>query len=213
MDELELLKKDWQKDTVEYPKLTAQEIYPMLLKKSSSLVKWIFIISLLEFAFWSFISFAFKDSDAMTRFEEYNVEYILVPLSIIGYIILFYFFYMFFKNYRRINTTDNAKTLMETILKTRRTVKQYVIFNLVFLVISTFVSLWIVFNNDMTFIKALEEAAVNGSTFKVYATTILATVLALTVAIGLILLFYYLIYGILLKRLNRNYKELKKLDF
>jgi len=212
MDELELLKKDWQKDTAEFPIVTAKEIYPMLLKKSSSLVKWIFIISLLEFAFWSLISFVFKDSDALTRFEGYHMEYILLPLTVVGYIILFYFFYMFFKNYRRINTTDDAKTLMETILKTRRTVKQYVIFNLAFLVISTFVYLWIVLNNDETFITALEQAAANGSTFKVYATTIIATIIALSIAIGLILLFYYLIYGILLKRLNRNYKELKKLE-
>ena len=212
MDELELLKKDWQKDTAEFPKVTAKEIYPMLLKKSSSLVKWIFIISLLEFAFWSLISFVFKDSDALTRFEDYNVEYIFIPLTIAGYIILFYFFYMFFKNYRSINTTDNAKTLMETILKTRRTVKQYVIFNLAFLVISTFVTLWIAFNNDENFITALEQAAADGSTFKVYAMTIIATIIALAMAIGLILLFYYLIYGILLKRLNRNYKELKKLE-
>ena len=46
MDELELLKKDWQKDDANYPKLTFDEIYKMLLKKSSSIVKWIFIIFL-----------------------------------------------------------------------------------------------------------------------------------------------------------------------
>jgi len=46
-DELELLKKDWQKQSEALPKLTAEEIYPMLHKKSSSIVKWIFIISLI----------------------------------------------------------------------------------------------------------------------------------------------------------------------
>ena len=39
MDELELLKNDWQKDNANYPKLTYDEIYKMLLKKSSSIVK------------------------------------------------------------------------------------------------------------------------------------------------------------------------------
>jgi hypothetical protein len=133
-------------------------------------------------------------------------------MTIIGYVILFYFFYMFFKNYRNINTTDDAKTLMETILKTRRTVKQYVIFNLIYLVISTFVALAIVFKNDENFISMLEKASQNGETFKIYATTIVATLLVLAVAIIIILIFYYLIYGILLKRLNQNYKELKKLE-
>jgi len=51
MDELELLKKDWQKNDKEYPKLSYNDIYKMILKKSSSIVKWIFIISLLEFVF------------------------------------------------------------------------------------------------------------------------------------------------------------------
>ena len=36
MDELELLKKDWQKEDSKYPKLTYNEIYKMILKKSSS---------------------------------------------------------------------------------------------------------------------------------------------------------------------------------
>ncbi len=52
MDELDLLKKDWNKGDSKYPKLSYNEIYKMILKKSSSIVKWIFIISLLEFGFW-----------------------------------------------------------------------------------------------------------------------------------------------------------------
>lgn len=49
MDELELLKKDWQKRERMHPKLSYDEIYSMLWKKSSSIVKWIFIISVIEF--------------------------------------------------------------------------------------------------------------------------------------------------------------------
>ncbi|MBT8272285.1 MAG: hypothetical protein KJO77_00675 [Bacteroidia bacterium] len=212
MDELELLKRDWQKQDDRYPKLTYNEIYKMILKKSSSIVKWIFIISLLEFAFWTFISFAFKDSESILKFKEYNAENILIPLSIIGYVILAYFFYLFYKNYRSISATDSAKKLMEKILKTRRTVKQYVAFNLIYLFISTFVALGILFKRDDDFASIIDEASANGELFLLYAKTILATLIALGLAIGLILIFYYLIYGILLKRLNRNYKELKKLE-
>ena len=98
MDELELLKKDWQKEDSKYPKLSYNDIYKMILKKSSSIVKWIFIISLMEFALWTLISFGLKDSESMKRFEEYDADLIVIPLSIIGYIILAYFFYLFFKN-------------------------------------------------------------------------------------------------------------------
>ena len=43
MDELELLKKDWRKKEEYLPKLSYDEIYKMIWKKSSSIVKWIFL--------------------------------------------------------------------------------------------------------------------------------------------------------------------------
>jgi hypothetical protein len=212
MDELELLKKDWQKNDKEYPKLSYNDIYKMILKKSSSIVKWIFIISLLEFVFWGFISFALKDTEVMERYESYNAESIMIPLTIINFAILVYFFYRFFKNYRSISVTDNAKKLMKNILKTRRTVKQYVAFNLIFLFISTFVVLGIQFKKDDQIVSMIDKAATNGELFKFYAVTILTTLLVLGIMIIIFLGFYYLIYGILLKRLNKNYRELKKLE-
>ena len=212
MDELELLKKDWQKTDSKYPKLTYDEIYKMILKKSSSIVKWIFIISLLEFVFWTLISFGLKDTETMKRFEQYDADLILIPLSALGYIILAYFFYLFFKNYKTISATDTAKNLMENILKTRRTVKYYVAFNLVYLVIATIAVLFIEFDQDQQLIGKLNEASANGDVFKFYATIIISVFLVLAVFIALLLLFYYIIYGLLLKKLNRNYRELRKLE-
>jgi uncharacterized membrane protein YwzB len=212
LDELELLKKDWQKENKDFPKLTYNDIYKMILKKSSSIVKWIFIISILEFVFWAVLSYALKDADYNQRFKEYHAENIMTPLIIIGYVIIAYFLYRFFLNYRSISVTNNAKLLMENILKTRRTVKQYVAANLGLLVVSSFVVLGIQFNRDEQMISVIEKATANGELFKFYAVTILVTLIALALIIGLLLLFYYLIYGILLKRLNKNYKELKKLE-
>lgn len=212
MDELELLKKDWKKEDNKYPKLSKDEIYKMILKKSSSIVKWIFIISLLEFAFWTLISFAMKDTESMNRIESYDADYIIIPVSIIGYIILAYFFYLFYRNYRRISVTDNAKVLMQNILKTRKTVKHYVLFNLGYLVVATFIFSAIMFEQDPEFTNHLSTAAENGKTFEFYAITIASIVIMLVLIIGVLLLFYFLIYGLLLKRLKRNYSELKKME-
>lgn len=212
MDELDILKKDWQKEDSRYPKLSYNDIYVMILKKSSSIVKWIFIISIIEFVFWTVISFALKDAEFNKKFESYNAGNIMIPFMVLGYLILAYFFYKFFMNYRTISVTDNAKRLMENILKTRRTVKQYVAFNLIYLVVSAFLVLGIEFNRDETLIATVNKAAADGELFKFYAVTILATTFVLAVIIGLFLVFYYLIYGLLLKRLNTNYKELKKLE-
>ncbi|MCB0433199.1 MAG: hypothetical protein KDD18_09410, partial [Mangrovimonas sp.] len=123
-----------------------------------------------------------------------------------------YFFYLFYRNYRRISATDSAKTLMENILKTRRSVKYYVGFNLFYLVLSTVLFLWLEFDQDTIMINKVNEAAANGEAFKLYAVIILTTIVLLAIVIALLLGFYWLVYGILLKRLNHNYKELKKLE-
>jgi len=101
---------------------------------------------------------------------------------------------------------------MENILRTRRTIKQYVAVNLGLMIVSAFIVLGIQFNRDEEMISIVEKASANGELFKFYAVTIIITLLVLALIVGILLLFYYLIYGILLKRLNRNYKELKKLE-
>ncbi|AXT19591.1 hypothetical protein D7030_10015 [Flavobacteriaceae bacterium AU392] len=212
MDELELLKKDWQKDKGNYPKLTYNEIYKMILKKSSSIVKWIFIISILEFVFWTGFSLLFKDSKHIKEVEELNASNLFISLSIIGFVILFYFFYKFYKNYRNISVTDSAKILMENILRTRRTVKQYVAFNIIFLVIGVVSGVFMSVKQDESFSNQLNDAAANGEIFKYYAAIIITTIIALAAVIGILLLFYWLIYGLLLRKLNHNYSELKKLE-
>jgi len=212
MDELELLKKDWQKENIAFPKLSYNDIYKMILKKSSSIVKWIFIIGILEFVLWTGLSFILKDADYNKRFEEYQADSIMIPFIVITYIVLVYFLYRFFMNYRTISATDSTKVLMENILKTRRTVKHYVAFNLISMAVSVFIVLGIQFNRDEKMISIIEKASANGELFKFYAVTILIAVAAIAVLIAVILLFYYLIYGLLLGRLNKNYKELKRME-
>ncbi len=212
MDELDLLKKDWNKDKVDYRQVSYDEIYEMTLKKSSSIVKWIFIISLLEFVFWTLIAFGFKDSESLKNFNKLDTDSIMTPLTIVGYLVLAYFFYLFFKNYRAISTTDNSKVLMETILKTRRTVRHYVAFNLIFLVIGSAAGLYLQFDQNPEIVSMAHSAAADGNLFVFYARIILFTAVFLIGAIAILLFFYWLIYGILLKRLNRNYKELRKLE-
>ncbi len=47
MEELDLLKKHWKKES-DLPKISKDEIGVIIHKKSSSVVKWIFIISVIE---------------------------------------------------------------------------------------------------------------------------------------------------------------------
>jgi len=211
MKELERLKKDWKTNN-NFPELSKEEIYTFLHKKSSSIVKWIFIISLLEFGFWSLIGLITKNSEAQQRFDSYNVDAIMMPLMVIGYIILIYFFVMFYKNYKEISNTDSTKSLMQKILKTRKTVKHYVIFNLVFLFISSIIGVVIEFSNNSDLKLTISQFENTNDLYIFYAIIGGITLIAIVVLLAILIGFYYLVYGILLKRLKENYKELEVIE-
>ena len=136
MDELELLKKDWEKSTKKYPNLSKEDIYGVISKRSSSIVKWIFIISILEFILWTALSFFGDSNQVLEKIQTYDYGFIYYAVFVISYIVIFVFMYLFYNNYRNIAVTENTKVLMEQILKTRKTVKQYVIYNLSMMVLS-----------------------------------------------------------------------------
>jgi hypothetical protein len=213
MDELELLKKDWETSSKNYPELDKKTLYKLINKRSSSLVKWIFIISLLEFVFWALISFVTSDAESLEQLKSYNVEHIIYPLTVFGYLVLGYFFYVFYKNYKNISTTEDTKLLMERILKTRKTVKHYVIFNLVFMYISIIIGVFIEITNNpevQALINGIDADGTKNVTI-FYLIIVGVSILAMVLITALLLGFYYLIYGLLLKRLKANYKDLKEL--
>ena len=210
MDELELLKKDWDKSIKKYPNLSKEEIYNIISKRSSSIVKWIFIISVLEFILWTTLSFLGDYSEELEKIQAYDYGFIYY-LIVISYIVNFVFMYLFYKNYRNIVVTENTKVLTEQILKTRKTVKQYVIYNLSMMALS--IPLGVIMelsNNPETQILLSDiESKGENNIFIFYLIVTILSLIAIAVIVALFLGFYYLIYGLLLKRLKKNYKELK----
>ncbi|WP_179006771.1 hypothetical protein [Winogradskyella forsetii] len=209
MDELELLKKNWNKESAEYKNYSDADIYPMLHKKSSSIVKTLFYISVAELGFWILMNFLpFVVSAKMkAQLEEMSHSWIYIGLNILSYAVIILFVYLLWKAYRAISVTDNAKKLMESILKTRKVIKYYVLYNLLIALISIPVSLYFSINEHPEISQQLEDAS-----SRQLVVMALITVGITAVFLVLIWLFYKLIYGILIKRLNRNYKELKKLE-
>ena len=73
MDDLDLLKKDWKKQEKNLPHLSYDEIYKMIWKRSSSIVKWIFIISIVEFLLGAFLNIFLADDHYWEQMEKYNL--------------------------------------------------------------------------------------------------------------------------------------------
>lgn len=216
MDQLELLKKEWKDGQQEFPKLTFDQIYTMLLKKSSSVVKWIFIISVIEIVFWLGLNFLIPESSKQIN-EQMGLERSFLITSIIQYGVFVFFIILFYKNYRSIQTTDSVRKLMQKILQTRRTVRYFVYFNIGSAVLIMIGVNIFYYTHKEKLYEVMSEAFAGptGQALSLDQFTnvfFISQIVVGVLFIGFIALLYYLIYGLMLRRLKRNYEELKKME-
>lgn len=213
MDELDLLKKDWKKREAQLPKLSYDDIYKMIWKKSSSIVKWIFLISIIEFVLPHLLYLIPSWQEGMEVYKSLGLQNFLIGISVLQYTVVFYFIYQFYRRYKEISVLDNAKDLMSKIIKTRKTVKHYVIFSLsLILCIVVMLVIGIYLNDNLITAFDFPEKAKNISPEKFKVSMMWAVGIfgvAFTLFMGAV---YFLLYGLLLRRLKKNYKELKRLE-
>jgi len=210
MDELEFLKKDWKKQEAGFPKLSYNEIYKLIHKKSSSIVKWIFIICIAEFLFWGILNLFIPES-TFAIYKKFNLKTFLNITQILHYGVIIFFIYLFYKNYKAISVIDNTNLLMKNILKTRKTVNYYVYYNIILYILLSIVLNAVMFSHSDILIENLMPENTNFDRDKFLNIMIFVQIATLIVMCGLLWVYYRLIYGILLKKLNKNYKELKAL--
>lgn len=216
MKELDLLKKDWQKNSDSYQQVSENEIYKMIHKKSSSVVKWIFMVSIIELGLGLILglilSFTKYDKKTVELIKHLDIYGYYIITSVLLYVVIFYFIFRFYTMYRKIAVDDNTKKLISTILRTRKVVKQYIAFNLSF-----FAVFCILFGGYLFYEGYLEAASRNGvlhpeMPLNIALISFLVLILVTALFTFTFWLIYKLIYGILLKRLQNNYEELKKID-
>lgn len=205
MEELDLLKKDWKRNANSFEQISEVEIYKMLHKKSSSIVKWILIISILEVLLWTAISVFYNMDDYLKKNHgEFLIDFFKY-FTILNYAVVAVFIYFFYKNYIQISTITSTKQLMKDIIKTRKTVQYYVWYQLGMMSVSMIIGFITAFTINPEIHKLLENQ-------KAMVIIILICFISLVLFVTIFWLFYRLIYGRLLRRLLNNYKELKKID-
>ena len=195
MDVLDNLKDAWKEQESKNIRFTESDIYKMIHKKSSSIVKWIFYISIIEFIVL-FTSNFFIDYDEMKELGMQNFVNILILLSFIVGVV---FVYLFYKNYKNICVSDSTKKLMNDILKTKKTVSLYIVIQLI---IAGITIIWSAYATAQSYDLNNDEHLLSSTKFWIIIAFFTVFLL------GVFWLFYQLLYGILLKRLKRNYKEL-----
>jgi len=202
MENLEHLKDLWQKQGNSAITFTSDDIQGMVQKRSTSIVKWILIISILEFILPNLILF-FTDLDASKRiYTEYGLNNVITYYTIVHVAIIMAFIYVFYRNYRRISADSSVRDLLKDILRTRSTVKYYIYYNLTMMGIIGIHVFYIVFSSNKFSDKLPEDTSM----------LLIWTIAIVLFAFVLFVFwcFYRLLYGILLKKLKRNYSELQK---
>ena len=205
-------KKVWKNQPEGKNKISALEIYKMTQSKSNSIVKWIFIIGLLEFVFWFAINYLGTKNGALEPYEKLNLISFIDNVSYFHYVVVVLFLILFYRNFSLISTIDNTKTFIKNILLVRKTVKWYVYYNLINVVVFSIILNILIFNtpDGINILSGIDNESFNQE----HMTTvfIIAQIVVIAIMLLILWLFYYLLYGILLKKLNKNYKELTKLN-
>lgn len=204
MENLDNLKDLWKNQEESSIRFTEQDIHKMVQKKSSSIVKWILIISLLEFILPNVI-FLFTDFDATKQFyEQYGLTTTMMVYSGIHIAVIIVFIYIFYKNYQNISAGSTVRILLSDILKTRRTVKYYIYYNLAIMGIIGLNIFYAVFNST----EFHDSLASGTSMVKIW----IFSIIFLSLALLIFWLFYRVLYGFFLKKLKRNYAALSHQD-
>jgi len=213
LDELDLLKKDWQKKETNLPRLTYEEIYKMIWKKSSSVVRWIFYISIIEFLLPHLLYLipSFRNEMDYNFAKSLGIDNWIIALTIVQYAVAIYFIFQFYKRYREISVLDDAKKLMNKIFRTRKTVKHYVLFCLamVLLIFGVFI---VGMALDDNLVETLNLNNQNVAPDQLKWLLIGVMTVAGILFTGLLAGIYFLLYGLLTRKLSRNYIELKRME-
>lgn len=212
------LKNTWQNQKVLEP-YEQSEIEAMLNKKSKSYVKYILWISIAEFFIFGIINairFFFRGKESefepiLSKLNLQNEHEILISMDKFYFIIKLtsllmtgFFVILFYRGYKKIDIESNIKSFIIQIFKFKKTVNAFITCNVVLLVI--FIASFSIYVSIM---MQQQNQHISGSTIIGILTAI---VIALLITAVLILFYYKLVYGILLKRLSKTMTQLEQIE-
>lgn len=195
------------------------EIFKMIQRKSINSVQWLFIITLIEFlaglfmSLWLILSgshFMSNTKMEITGSEHYIRMENISHIGIVGSVAIMGITYYF---YRKIQTNLSIKDLIQCIINFRKTIVAFIIFwMLVIFVLFTPIVIEIGINaylsneNIQTELSPEENLAVAKKVGYITAIITMGFVFIFS------LIYYGVIYGIFLRRLGRNLKELRNIE-
>ncbi|MDV2448593.1 hypothetical protein CMU93_13905 [Elizabethkingia anophelis] len=198
MDELELLKKDWNNESENFRTYSTKDIYGMIRKKTMSITKILLLTGFAEAMLWT----AFYYAD-----RSFSVYRLIIFL--LFFLLILYFYY-------RLNANRDVKELMQNIFRLRTIILGYAIIS----------GLLIIFDNIINYKNYTQHAmagfregwnelprnSVDPESLIPGLTGYVIFGIALCFVVFIIYSIYKRSYGNILHKLRANYKELTKLE-
>lgn len=182
MDDLELLKQDWQREKPnEFPHYSEKELFQMSKKNSVSVIKYILMIGIAEILLWTLFNIK----------SETNKFVINLIFSAIVFIILMIYYF-------RLKYVKTSKQLLARILETKRIIRFYIIISVIYEIVSRLGKVYM--NSKKVYSDTI--------TIPYFLGTIVGTI----IFIVLMYIFYKKTYGRFIKQLEENYQELSKIE-
>lgn len=216
-DELDDLKSLW-KSQPEEKNYDRNDIFKMIHRKSVNSVQWLFIITIIEFllgillSLWSIFSgqkmYSSETIDAI-GLETYSKFESITHVGLIGSVL---FISVTFYYYRKISSALSVNKLMQTIMRFRKTIMWLIICWVSFsfiLIIPLVMEM-----GENTYLNTVNHENETLEQMRLQAKKT-AWIFA-GIMIGFItffcVIYYGIIYGVFLRRLGRNLKELKNIE-
>ncbi len=214
MDQLDILKKNWKSQTSDTPQFSTEQLQGLLAHKSTGIVKWLFIIAMIEFVVFILLGIFSHFYNKSSEIDVIGLmgEPFYYGTSVVHYLVIIGFIYLFYKNYKNISVAQPTRSLMKNILKTRRTMKWYIWYNLIYIMVVGMIGMTLVIPNDPQIVALMNKQEMAGQETAMYFIFLGVSFVIFLVICIVMYLIYLLIYGILLNRLKRNYTELKRME-
>lgn len=216
--DLDNLKKTWQQQPVQ-TKYNDEEILRMLNNKSRNYMKYIFWISAVEFLFFfilglyylaqsrdtsSFISMLERLGIEKNDRLENNLEFIYLAIKIVSLLVTGYFVIKFYQNYRKIKVQEDLKQFITRIIQFKKTVSAFIIINILLLVVfSLALTVFVLYTLQYQNIELNTEGTL---------AFVLGLMISTVLGVLILWLYYRLVYGIIMKRLDKNLAQLQSIE-
>ena len=132
--------------------------------------------------------------------------------EMISLLILLFFIFKFYKNYKKISFDSTSKDLLKSIVNTRKTVETYVKITIGYSITTAYILLGMIMINHGDFQAIIQKFSEKGGVFLFYIILFFTILISIVIIYGFMWLFYKLLYGILLKKLLKNYHEIKQME-